>query len=72
MCLTCDPNILVYLNPDQVLLEKDSNELGRFEAEFNTKVLLKKEFLVKYYEVPYVESGIINIPTFQHGQKIVF
>ena len=72
VCLTCDPNILVYLNPDQVLLEKDSNELGRFEAEFNTKVLLKKEFLVKYYEVPYVESGIINIPTFQHGQKIVF
>ena len=72
VCLTCDPNVLAYVNADQVLLEKDSNEPGRFEADFNTKVLLKKEFLVKYYEVPYAESGIINIPTFQHGQKIVF
>ena len=72
VCLSCDPNILMFLNPDQLLLEKDSSEPGRFEAEFNTKVLLKKEFLVKFYEVPYAEHGIMNIPTFLQGQKVVF
>jgi len=58
------PIIETFLDKEQILLKKDSsmNEPGRFESEFNYRVLLKKDNLIKFFETPYVLDGRITIP----------
>lgn len=64
VCLVNNPMIKNYINPDQILLEKtpDMKEPGRFEAEFNFKVLKQNDYIYKTIETIYAENGIIVRP----------
>ena len=53
-----------YINPSQILLEKtpDMKEPGRFEAEFNYKVLKHNDYIYKTTETIYAQNGSIIRP----------
>lgn len=64
VCLVNNPMIKNYILPDQILLEKtpDMKEPGRFEAEFNYRVLKFNDYLIKTTETIYSENGKIIRP----------
>ena len=64
VCLCNNVMIKNFISPGQILLEKttDMKEPGRFEAEFNYKVLKLNDFLVKYTETIYAQNGSIIRP----------
>lgn len=64
VCLVNNPMIKNYINQDQILLEKtpDMKEPGRFEAEFNFKVLKQNDYIYKTIETIYAENGVIVRP----------
>ena len=64
VCLVNNPMIKNYILPDQILLEKtpDMKEPGRFEAEFNYRVLKFNDYLIKTMETIYSENGKIIRP----------
>lgn len=57
VCLATHEAIHGAIDEDAVLLEKNSNGVGVFEAEFNYRILKNKDFLVKYTETPYMHDG---------------
>ena len=62
VALCTNPMIKNYLNPDDILLEreKDFTELGRFESELNFKIFRQKDYLQKYTETTYFKDGKYN------------
>lgn len=57
VCLATHAVVKNFLNPDQILLEKEGDEPGRFEAELNFKVFKMNDRLIKFTETPYFEDG---------------
>jgi hypothetical protein len=59
VCLATHPVVKNFLNPGQILLEKNKelSEPGRFESELNWKVFRGNDMLVKFTETPYFEDG---------------
>lgn len=57
VCMAEDSIIKNFLPPESVLLENTFKEYGRFEVEFNWKILLLKERIVKFTETPYALNG---------------
>lgn len=57
VCLSTNSIIKNFLRPEQILLEKDSDEIGRFEAELNFKVFRMNDMLEKISETPYFFNG---------------
>jgi len=57
LCLCSNKMILNYLNPEQIILEKNTNEPGRFEAELNFKIFRGMDMLQKYTETEYYLNG---------------
>ncbi len=64
VCLCNNSMIKNYINPGQILLEKtpEMKEPGRFEAEFNYRVLKLNDYIVKYTETIYASNGSIIRP----------
>lgn len=64
VCLCNNNMIKNYIQPDQILLEKtpEMKEPGRFEAEFNYRVLKLNDFIVKYTETIYAQNGSLVRP----------
>jgi hypothetical protein len=64
VCLCSDKMIKNYISPTQILLEKtpEMKEPGRFEADFNYRVLKLKDFIIKFTETIYAENGSIIRP----------
>ena len=64
VCLCNNKMIKNYILPEQILLEKtpEMKEPGRFESEFNYRVLKLKDYIVKYTETIYAENGSIVRP----------
>ena len=64
VCLVNNPMIKNYIQTDQILLEKtpDMKEPGRFEAEFNYKILKHNDFIYKTIETIYALNGSIIKP----------
>lgn len=65
VCLVNNPMIKNYILPNQILLEKtpDMKEPGRFEAEFNYKILKFNDFIYKTSETIYSQDGKIIRPS---------
>ena len=65
VCLVNNPMIKNYILPNQILLEKtpDMKEPGRFEAEFNYKILKFNDFIYKTFETIYAQDGKIIRPS---------
>lgn len=74
--LATNNSILAFISRENILLEKNADngkelkEIGRFEAEFNYRVLLKKDFLKKYTETPYFENGVLIKPNINKEMKL--
>ena len=64
VCLCNNNMIKNYIQPDQILLEKtpEMKEPGRFEAEFNYRVLKLNDYIVKYTETIYAQNGSLVRP----------
>lgn len=64
VCLCNNIMIKNYINPGQILLEKtpEMKEPGRFEAEFNYRVLKLNDYVVKYTETIYALDGALIRP----------
>lgn len=64
VCLCSNNMIKNYILPDQILLEKsqEMKEPGRFESEFNYRILKLKDYIIKYTETIYAENGVIIRP----------
>lgn len=64
VCLCNNIMIKNYINPGQILLEKtpEMKEPGRFEAEFNYKVLKLNDYIIKYTETIYALNGSLVRP----------
>ncbi len=65
--------ILNHISPDEILLEKRGEEFkepGRFEAEFNFKILRQYDYLEKYTETPYFKDGSFNLPKIVGDREI--
>ena len=64
VCLCNNNMIKNYIQPDQILLEKtpEMKEPGRFEAEFNYRVLKLNDYVVKYTETIYAQNGSLVRP----------
>lgn len=64
VCLVNNPMIKNYIQSNQILLEKtpDIKEPGRFEAEFNYKILKYNDFIYKTIETIYGLNGSIIKP----------
>lgn len=64
VCLCDNSMIKNYILPEQILLEKtpEMKEPGRFEAEFNFRVLKLNDYIIKYNETIYAENGSIVRP----------
>lgn len=64
VCLCNNIMIKNYINPSQILLEKtpEMKEPGRFEAEFNYKILKLNDYIVKYTETIYALNGSLVRP----------
>ena len=64
VCLCNNNMIKNYIQPDQILLEKtpEMKEPGRFEAEFNYRVLKLNDYIVKYTETIYAQNGSLIRP----------
>ena len=64
VCICNNIMIKNYINPGQILLEKtpEMKEPGKFEAEFNYRVLKLNDYIVKYTETIYAENGSIVRP----------
>jgi len=64
VCLVNNSMIKNYINTSQILLEKtpDMKEPGRFEAEFNYKVLKHNDYIYKTTETIYAQNGSIIRP----------
>lgn len=64
VCLVNNPMIKNYILPNQILLEKtpDMKEPGRFEAEFNYKILKHNDFIYKTIETIYALNGSVIKP----------
>ena len=64
VCLCNNKMIKNYIQPDQILLEKtpEMKEPGRFESEFNYRVLKLKDYIVKYPETIYALNGSLVRP----------
>ncbi len=64
VCLATHESISGFLSPSQILLEKtsDLSEPGRFESELNWKIFRGSDFLIKFSETPYFESGFYHRP----------
>jgi len=62
VCLCTSPIIRNLLRDDQVLLEKttEHDEIGRFEADFNWRVLRNRDALIKFTETPHIQGGRFN------------
>jgi len=61
VCLSTNEMIKNYINRDQILLEKgDIKEPGRFEADFNWRVLRGQDMLLKFTEMPFFKDGQYN------------
>jgi len=60
VCLCTHPAIKNLISRSQILIEKTSQEPGRFEAELNRVVFLEKDYLVKFTDTPYFESGQLH------------
>ena len=75
VCLCNNNMIKNYIQPDQILLEKtpEMKEPGRFEAEFNYRVLKLNDFIVKYTETIYAQNGSLVRPkVFDTTNKKIF
>jgi len=58
LCLCTHPGIKLLLHPDRILLEQTNNtEAGAFEAEFNFKILRGTDYIKKFAETPYAQTG---------------
>lgn len=64
VCLCDNSMIKNYISPAQILLEKtpEMKEPGRFECEFNYRVLKLKDYIIKYTETIYALNGSIIRP----------
>lgn len=64
VCLVNNPMIKNYIEPNKILLEKtpDMKEPGRFEAEFNYRILKNKDYIYKTTQTIYAENGSIIRP----------
>lgn len=64
VCLCNNPMIKNYIDQSQILMEKEPEmkEIGRFEAEFNYRVLKLKDSIIKYSETIYAINGSIIRP----------
>lgn len=64
VCLCNNIMIKNYISPNQILLEKtqDMKEIGRFEAEFNYRILKLNDYIIKYTETIYAQNGSIIRP----------
>lgn len=60
VCLATNKMVKNFINEDQILMEKTSDEPGRFEAELNFKIFRGKDMLLKFTETPYFEDGKFN------------
>lgn len=69
VALCTNKMILNYIDPDQILLENNYKELGRFESELNYKVFVQKDKLRKYSETPYFINGKYNPVKVQGDRK---
>lgn len=75
VCLCNNNMIKNYISPDQILLEKtpEMKEPGRFEAEFNYRVLKLKDYIIKYTETIYALNGSLVRPkVFDTANKKIF
>lgn len=57
VCLATHKVVKNFIDKDRILLEKTDNEPGRFEADFNWKILRGNDMLLKFAETPYFEDG---------------
>jgi hypothetical protein len=64
VCLGTHAAIKNFLTDSQILLEnnKEYSEPGRFEVEFNRRVLRGNDHLIKFTETPYFEKGVFKRP----------
>lgn len=64
VCLCNNNMIKNFITPDQILLEKtpEMKEPGRFESEFNYRILKLKDYIVKYTETIYAMNGSLVRP----------
>ena len=64
VCICNNIMIKNYINPGQILLEKtpEMKEPGKFEAEFNYRVLKLNDYIVKYTETIYAINGSLVRP----------
>lgn len=75
VCICNNIMIKNYINPGQILLEKtpEMKEPGKFEAEFNYRVLKLNDYIVKYTETIYALNGSLVRPkVFDTTNKKIF
>lgn len=75
VCICNNIMIKNYINPGQILLEKtpEMKEPGKFEAEFNYRVLKLNDYIVKYTETIYAINGSLVRPkVFDTENKKIF
>jgi hypothetical protein len=75
VCICNNIMIKNYINPGQILLEKtpEMKEPGKFEAEFNYRVLKLNDYIVKYTETIYAINGSLVRPkVFDTTNKKIF
>lgn len=75
VCICNNIMIKNYINPGQILLEKtpEMKEPGKFEAEFNYRVLKLNDYIVKYTETIYALNGSLVRPkVFDTENKKIF
>jgi len=57
VCLALNETIKAFINDSDIILEKENNTPGQFEADLNFKVFRKFDRLIKFTETPYFEDG---------------
>ena len=75
VCICNNIMIKNYINPGQILLENtpEMKEPGKFEAEFNYRVLKLNDYIVKYTETIYALNGSLVRPkVFDTTNKKIF
>lgn len=73
VCLCTSSYIKAFVVSERILLEKTDEGPGRFEAEFNYNVLMRKDYIQKYAQTPYFENGTYVLPTpiVQNAQRFI-
>jgi len=60
LCMCNNKMILNYIDKEQILLQKESSEPGRFESELNFKIFRGTDMLEKYTETAYFKDGLYH------------